>query len=54
MVVGGIEGGEFLVSVRELFITDNYLRGRVLVFDMDTLKFKRGWAPMVSRSRTSL
>jgi hypothetical protein len=43
MVVGGIEGGEFLESARELFITDNYLRGRVLVFDMDTLKFKRGW-----------
>jgi len=43
MVVGGIEGGEFLERERELFITDNYLRGRVLVFDMDTLKFKRGW-----------
>src|SRR5438552_2098632 len=43
MVVGGIEGGEFFESARELFITDNYLRGRVLVFDMDTLKFKRGW-----------
>ena len=43
MVVGGIEGGEFLESSRELFLTDSYLRGRVLVFDMDTLKFKRGW-----------
>src|SRR5438034_10313769 len=43
MVVGGIEGGEFLERERELFITDNYLRGRVLVFDMDTLKFKSGW-----------
>ena len=43
MVVGGIEGGEFYESARELFVTDNYLRGRVLVFDMDTLKFKRGW-----------
>src|SRR5436190_14039587 len=42
-VVGGIEGGEFVERERELFITDNYLRGRVLVFDMDTLKFKRGW-----------
>ena len=43
MVVGGIEGGEFFERDRELFITDNYLRGRVLVFDMDTLKFKHGW-----------
>ena len=43
MVIGGIEGGQFLESDRELFVTDNYLRGRVLVFDMDTMKFKRGW-----------
>jgi DNA-binding beta-propeller fold protein YncE len=43
MIVGGIEGGQFLESNRELFVTDNYLRGRVLVFDIDTLKFKRGW-----------
>ena len=43
MVIGGIEGGQFLESDRELFITDSYLRGRVLVFDMDTMKFKRGW-----------
>ena len=43
MVIGGIEGGEFFESAREIFFTDNYLRGRVLVFDMDTLKFKRGW-----------
>jgi hypothetical protein len=43
MVIGGIEGGQFLESERELFITDNYVRGRILVFDMDTLKFKRGW-----------
>ncbi len=43
MVIGGIEGGQFLESDRELFVTDNYLRGRILVLDMDTLKFKRGW-----------
>jgi sugar lactone lactonase YvrE len=43
MVIGGIEGGQFLESDRELFVTDNYLRGRILVFDMDTLRFKRGW-----------
>jgi hypothetical protein len=43
MVVGNIEGGEFDEGGRELFFTDNYLKGRVLVYDMDTLKFKRGW-----------
>jgi hypothetical protein len=43
MIVGRIEGGEFDEKARELFVTDSYLRGRVLVFDMDTLKFKRGW-----------
>lgn len=43
LIVGRIEGGEFDENARELFVTDAYLRGRVLVFDMDTLKFKRGW-----------
>ena len=43
MIVGRIEGGEFDENAREIFLTDAYLRGRVLVFDMDTLKFKRGW-----------
>ena len=43
VVVGRIEGGEFDEDARELFVTDSYLRGRVLVFDMDTMKFKRGW-----------
>lgn len=43
MIVGRIEGGEFDENARELFVTDSYLRGRVMVFDMDTLKFKRGW-----------
>jgi hypothetical protein len=43
MIVGRIEGGEFDEDARELFVTDSYLRGRVLVFDMDTMKFKRGW-----------
>src|ERR1051326_1349441 len=44
MIVGRIEGGEFDEDARELFVTDSYLRGRVMVFDMDTMKFKRGWA----------
>ena len=40
---GTFDSAEFAESDRELFVTDNYLRGRILVFDMDTLKFKRGW-----------
>jgi sugar lactone lactonase YvrE len=43
MFVGRVEGGEFDEDARELFVTDGYMRGRVLVFDMDTMKFKRGW-----------
>ena len=42
-IVGRIEGGEFDEDARELYVTDSYLKGRVLVYDMDTLKFKRGW-----------
>jgi len=44
MFVGRVEGGEFDEDARELYVTDGYLRGRILVFDMDTMKFKRGWA----------
>lgn len=43
MFVGRVEGGEFDEQARELFVTDGYMRGRILVFDMDTLAFKRGW-----------
>jgi hypothetical protein len=43
MFVGRVEGGEFDEDARELFVTDGYMKGRILVFDMDTLKFKRGW-----------
>jgi hypothetical protein len=44
MFVGRVEGGEFDEDARELFVTDGYMRGRILVFDMDTMAFKRGWA----------
>jgi hypothetical protein len=43
LIAGGIEGAEFDEGAREVYVTDNYLGGRVLVFDMDTFKFKRGW-----------
>lgn len=43
LIAGGIEGADFDETAREAYVTDNYLGGRVLVFDMDTFKFKRGW-----------
>jgi DNA-binding beta-propeller fold protein YncE len=43
MIVGGIEEVRADDAVREIYVIDNYLNGRVLVFDMDTLAFKRGW-----------
>lgn len=42
-IAGRVEGGTFDEAERELYITDNLYRGRVLVFDMDTFEFKRGW-----------
>jgi hypothetical protein len=43
MIVGGIEEIRLDEPVRELYAADNYLGGRVMVFDLDTLQFKRGW-----------
>ena len=43
MLVTGVEGASFDEAAREVYVIDNYLAGRVLVFDMDTYKFKRGW-----------
>ena len=43
MVVGGIEEIRIVESANEVFVADNYLGGRVLVFDLDSLEFKRGW-----------
>ena len=42
-VVGGLEEVRVDEAARELFYVDNYLNGRVMVHDMDTLEFKRGW-----------
>ena len=42
-IVGRIEGGYFDEAAREIYWTDGYLGGRIMVSDMDTLKFKRGW-----------
>ena len=43
MIVGGIEEVRTDDAVNEIYVLDNYLNGRVMVFDMDTLAFKRGW-----------
>ena len=43
MIVGGIEEIRLDEPSRELYAADNYLGGRVMVFDLDTLQFKRGW-----------
>jgi DNA-binding beta-propeller fold protein YncE len=43
MIVGGLEEIRLDEGARELYAADNYLGGRVMVFDLDTLQFKRGW-----------
>ena len=43
MVVGQIEEVRLDEPAHELYAADSYLGGRVMVFDMDTFKFKRGW-----------
>jgi hypothetical protein len=43
MIVGGIEEVRLDEPAHELYAADNYLGGRVMVFDLDTLQFKRGW-----------
>ena len=43
MIVGGIEEIRIDEPVNEIYIADNYLGGRVMVFSLDTFAFKRGW-----------
>jgi len=43
MIVGGIEEIRLVEPDHEMYVADNYLGGRVMVFDLDTLQFKRGW-----------
>jgi hypothetical protein len=43
MIVGGLEEIRIVESDGELYAADNYLGGRVMVFDLNTLAFKRGW-----------
>ncbi|HEV2521799.1 MAG TPA: hypothetical protein VGT24_05400 [Candidatus Acidoferrales bacterium] len=43
MILGQIEEVRLDEPAHELYTADSYLGGRVMVFDMDTFKFKRGW-----------
>ena len=43
MIVGGIEEVRLDEPARELYAADSYLGGRVMIFDLDTFQFKRGW-----------
>lgn len=43
LIVGGLEELRLDEERRELYAADSYLGGRILVFNMDTLRFTRGW-----------
>jgi DNA-binding beta-propeller fold protein YncE len=43
LIVGELEEVRADEQAREVYIVDNYLNGRILVYDMDTLTLKRGW-----------
>ena len=43
MIVGGLEEIRIDEPANEIYVLDNYLNGRVLVFSLDKFEFKRGW-----------
>ena len=43
MIVGIIEEVRLDEPAHEFYAADSYLGGRVMVFDLDTFQFKRGW-----------
>jgi DNA-binding beta-propeller fold protein YncE len=43
MIVGGIEEIRLDEAANEMYVADSYLGGRVMVFDLTTFAFKRGW-----------
>jgi DNA-binding beta-propeller fold protein YncE len=43
MILGNIEEVRLDEPARELYAADSYLGGRIMVFDLDTLQFRRGW-----------
>jgi hypothetical protein len=43
MIVGTLEEIRVDEANNEIYVADNYLDGRILVFDLESLAFKRGW-----------
>jgi hypothetical protein len=43
MIVGNIEEIRLDEAAGEMYVADSYLGGRVMVFDLNTFAFKRGW-----------
>jgi len=43
MIVGGLEEIRVDEAANEIYVLDNYLNGRLLVFSLDKFEFKRGW-----------
>lgn len=43
LLTGRVLGGAFDEVAREIFVADGHFNGRMMVFDMDTGVFKRGW-----------
>jgi len=43
MIVGGLEEIRIMEADNEIYVADSYLGGRVMVFDLTTFAFKRGW-----------
>jgi hypothetical protein len=43
MIVGNLEEIRVVERDNEVYVADSYLGGRILVFDLGTLQFKRGW-----------
>jgi hypothetical protein len=42
-IVGIIEEIRLDEKAREMYVADSYLGGRVMIYDLDTFAFKRGW-----------
>lgn len=43
MIVGGLEEIRVDEANNEIYVADNYLNGRIMVFSLDKFEFKRGW-----------
>ena len=53
MIVGGIEEVRLDEAARELYTADNYLGGRVMVFDLDTFSSSADGARTATSCRRS-